>query len=72
MLTIAGDPHEKLVVGIITDAGEGGRTVSTISQSCRSAKKRFQAMTVICRGKSPPSWRCIAQSVDDYRLEHCM
>jgi len=27
MLTIAGDPHEKLVVGVITDAGEGGRSV---------------------------------------------
>jgi len=26
-------------------------------------------MTVICRGESPPSWRCVAQSVDDYRLE---
>jgi len=36
VLTVAGDPLEKLVVGVITDAGESGRTVGTITQSCRS------------------------------------
>jgi len=47
VLTVAGDPLEKLVVCVITDAGESGRTVGTITQSCRYALKRFQAMTVV-------------------------
>jgi len=27
-------------------------------------------MTIVCGDKSPPSWRSVAQSVDDNRLEH--
>jgi len=72
VLTVAGDPLKELAVGVITDTGKGGSTVSTITQSCRSAQKRFQAVTVIHRGESPPGWRCMAQSVDDYRLEDCV
>ena len=72
VLSVAGNASEEFAIGIITDTGESYQMLSLVTQFCTLSYECFQAASVICKSKYPPSWRRMSQLVDDYRLEHFM